>query len=479
MRTRLTLGVIRVPEPGPLFWFTSFGGARAPFYALRFDKFGELISPQTAEHLVNALEGGAYTDVVVCAHGWNNLWKTALANYRGFIDNLGEVHRRTGIRPEGDYLPLVIGIFWPSTSLVLPWERPPHIAGEAGDDEDPELDAWEVDDQTTVAELIAPSDRAEFYSLTDATNLDEEQARRLATLLVNTDQTDDEDLNGQSDANVSDLLRVWQDYEAPQATRAAPGAGGVRVPAEEGQEGEDKSDNVELPDAVAAGSFPRDPREILRLTTVRIMKDRAGKVGARGVASVLRRAIDVAPHTRFHLVGHSYGARLLLNAVSRPVKGPPLNVRSMLLLQPAVNHLCFADELPEFKGNPPGGYRAALTNVELPILTTKSIHDHPLRKVFHHALIRPKDIGEILIAGDDPPPSIYAALGGYGPGRIAAVKTVPMTDPEGTPAPDDIYDLDIGNHEVLVLNGNDKIADHGDVVTTATAWAMLSLIAKR
>ncbi|WP_243076725.1 hypothetical protein [Microbacterium sp. SS28] len=472
-----------MPKPGPLFTFPSIGGVESPFYALRFDKFGALISPETTQDLIEKLESGEFTDVIVCAHGWNNIWKTALENYRGFIDNLGVVHRRTGVKPKHPYRPLAIGIFWPSTSLVLPWEQPPRIAG--GDPaERPALDAWEVEDQQTIAELLPDEQLEEFYALTDAAELDAQEAERLAELLLRISSADDEDLHDPHAATVADLLAAWKAYEAPEAVAVAPGRGGVRVAADEEADEEDDGEDAAAPAApVAAGSFPSDPRQLLRLTTVRVMKDRAGKVGARGVGSVLRRAMTAAPQARFHLVGHSYGARLLLNAVSRPVDGPlPGSVRSLLLLQPAVNHLCFADALPGFEGTPPGGYHEAIAKVELPILTTVSVHDFPLRKVFHHALIRPKDIGEILIAGgDDPPPSIYAALGGYGPRGIepvAKVAKVEMMDPAAAPSPGDFYDLRRDGPEIIVLDGDDKIDDHGDVVTTATAWALLNLIAQ-
>jgi hypothetical protein len=94
---------------------------------------------------------------------------------------------------------------------------------------------------------------------------------------------------------------------------------------------------------------------------------------------------------------------------------PPRRVHSALLLQPAVSHLCFADAVPGT--NHAGGYRPALDRVERPIFSTFSDHDVPLTKVFHLALRRSEDLGEAQIAAGGEPPSVYAALGGFGPRR--------------------------------------------------------------
>src|SRR5690606_15613941 len=58
-----------------------------------------------------------------------------------------------------------------------------------------------------------------------------------------------------------------------------------------------------------------DPRRIIRLLTVAIMKDRAGVVGHGGVGKVLQTLLDHSA-ARIHLIGHSYGAKVMLSALS-------------------------------------------------------------------------------------------------------------------------------------------------------------------
>jgi hypothetical protein len=67
--------------------------------------------------------------------------------------------------------------------------------------------------------------------------------------------------------------------------------------------------------------------------TIWKMKDRAGRVDARGVGSLAQFALDET-HARLPLVGHFFGARLVMSALAAAPPGRP--ARSMLLLQPTV-----------------------------------------------------------------------------------------------------------------------------------------------
>jgi len=214
----------------------------------------------------------------------------------------------------------------------------------------------------------------------------------------------------------------------------------------------------------AAGFLDKlNPRNLVRGLTVWKMKDRAGRVGVNGVGPALQamlHATDGSP-TRFHLIGHSYGARLLLAALV----DQPRPVNSLLLLQPAVNHLCFADQLPDGRA---GGFKPALANVGQPIMSTFSAKDMPLHDTFHLALRRGKDVGEIELAADEPP-SRYAALGGYGPRGLDDWKEVAIKDPV------DRYELGAAAPEVWAIRGDRRIEGHSDVINDATAWALYNL----
>ena len=217
----------------------------------------------------------------------------------------------------------------------------------------------------------------------------------------------------------------------------------------------------------AAGHPDRaDPRDLIRLAAVLLMKERAGRVGGGGVATMLRRLLEAAPRSRLHLVGHSYGALVALSALCQG-EAPSRQVDSVLLLQPAVSCLCFASNVDD--AGRPGAYRAALERTRGPIVTTFSPRDRALTKLFHWAVRRPSDLGEAVIAGA--PPSRYAALGGCGPhGAEADTETLTARLlPQR-------YGFTATGKRIVAIDGTDVIRGHGDVATAATAWALLNQV---
>ena len=125
-----------------------------------------------------------------------------------------------------------------------------------------------------------------------------------------------------------------------------------------------------------------DPRGPIRVASVLQMKDRAGTVGAKGVGPNLTQKLLAMKKARIHLIGHSYGAKVILSSLCyQPVSAP---AASLLLLEPAISYLCFGQKIDGKSLN--GGYRDALNRVEQPILSTFSASDVPLTKLFHLAV---------------------------------------------------------------------------------------------
>lgn len=436
-------------DPGPFDHVVTADGFRAPLYALRFDADGRSASPQTQHHLIDAVRDGTFTDAYVFSHGWNNSWNEALSRYREFIATFQALVHDRQLDLGRAYRPVLVAVFWPSTALELPWEKGPDIAGIEDTPSEQDLTL-----ESAYAHLVDPGERAEFYRLAEPATIDETAARRLLELLGGVYRTGDADLPGDAGRDTDDALAAWATIEARLAPRPDLPASPDDFGRAAGRPGTPE----------AAGFLSNlNPRNLFRMLTVYQMKDRAGTIGTVGVGPLLRDLLDSAgAATRFHLVGHSYGARVLLNAVSRPVGSAlPRPVDSLLLLQPAVNHLCFSAAHPE------GGYRKALELVRQPIMTTFSVHDFALHDTFHLALRRGKDLGEIGIAGDEPP-NEYAALGGYGPRGELSFTEVAIKDPG------DLYQFD--TWEVLALNGSRTISGHGDISSPSTAWALFSMV---
>ncbi|WP_217915890.1 hypothetical protein [Miltoncostaea marina] len=430
------------------------GGATADLYLLRFDADGRPASPRTTEHFLGA--AAAATDVFLVAHGWNNVFATALDRYRRFAAGYIEQRRRYGLPAPPGYRPVLAGVIWPSTSFVMPWEAGPAIAAAP----DPEGgDAREAEEMLRlVGTSLDEEGRAELGELVDgATALDDADARRAAALVSRALAGEDDDDEGPPRPAPEDLLASWLLVEGDAAPPGdgedfgTVGAGAGAAP-------------------VAAGGAALDPRTLLRLGSLWTMKARAGRVGARGVARLVEAILGGGP-ARLHLAGHSFGARVVLSALARAAAARPAHCA--LLLQPAVNRWCFAGALPGAAGA--GGYRPVLDRVAMPVVTTWSRHDEPLHRFFHLA-IRSGHVGEPDIAaiGDT---DLYGALGGYGPAGLGDDELARSP----ARAPTDAYDLSRGRVVAVdgsvAIDGAPAIGGHGDISGPPTWWALHSLTA--
>jgi len=450
----------RPPGPFPI------DGVAMPTWVLRFDKRGICTSPLTRDALLAHVSTNAHTDLIAFSHGWNNDFDAAIALYREFLQRF---EAAVAAHPPGrPFRPLFFGIVWPSTWLVF--DDGPQIAaagaGAPDDVPDGSVPGTALDDMAD--RLVHASSAAQverFFELVQQAQLHEREAAELAQLAAPAFAgfADDENQDGDRALGAEDVLRMLRDLERAEAQsdRALVDLddfGGVGGPA---------------PGVQSAGLLDAlDPRRVVRLFSVYQMKDRAGRVGARGMGPLLRNVL-AASTARVHAVGHSYGCKVQLSAICEPTP-LPRPVDSLLLMQPAVSHLCFAEQVPGT--NRAGGYRSALnaTRVRPPILSTYSNHDFPLHKTFHLALRRDSDLGELQIATAGTtagnPPSRYAALGGYGPRSAGESLVDPMPELGGDYPP-------LDGAPVFGLDGSRGVVEgHGDVRTDATAWALHRLV---
>jgi hypothetical protein len=442
---------------GPVRTVAGPGGTEAPFYVVPFDKRGVCVGPQTRDLLIE--EARRATDIFVFSHGWNNVWASALQHYDAFIAEFLRLRTESSPTPARDYRPLLAGVFWPSTALVAPDEQGPDIAGGNGDDGmAPEL--------LDLAGELGEDDAAALYRELDRPRLNHEQALAVARLLTPVLQRSPDDL-GVASVSPEDLVEAWQaapSLAAKPAVAASTAAGGF-IEDEEPVPQQATVQETETEPRAAGLLDALNPRNIVRLTTVLLMKDRAGTVGASGVADLLARLRAAGPDARIHLIGHSYGCRLLLSALCHPADGRSVTVDSTLLLQPAVSCYCFAPTgaIPGMAG--PGGYHDAPQRCRGPVVCTYSANDLPLTRFFHWAARRRADLGEAQIAGQ--PPSRYAALGGYGPQGVSATQLNAVEAP--TP-------YTFGGRGIVGLRSDAIIKGHGDVTSRATAWMLLNQV---
>ena len=428
-----------------------------PWYVVPFDDQGRCTGPRTRAELIARAATGDYSDIIVFCHGWNNDWRQATGRYDDFLAGYLDMRRQRGLPVPSDFAPLLVGIFWPSKLLVAREDRAPLIAGDEVEEkvvagEAAEQEVADERDQVTDLAAMVPSESAQrLFEITQQDALTEQDAMELASMVAPLYATDQEETGEQAAPTTEDVFASWVKPTSQRSTDLTVYGRRQRTA-----------------DPSAAGFLDfLNPREIVRGASVWLMKDRAGRVGARGVGPMLADLLD--SDARLHLVGHSYGAKVVLSAITSPER-VAMPVRSVLLLQPAVSHLCFADDA-DGKGSP-GGYRLALERVQLPILSTFSRQDVPLTKAFHVALRRGSDVGEAQIAGDEPP-NRYAALGGFGPRGLAdRSKIVDVLDPVAR------YDLPAGGVRVVGIDASRTIPGHGEVSNESTWWMLYDLMTK-
>ncbi|MEK7372169.1 MAG: hypothetical protein AAB265_12025 [candidate division NC10 bacterium] len=131
-----------------------------------------------------------------------------------------------------------------------------------------------------------------------------------------------------------------------------------------------------LREPTVRGGLPISPAHALSFW---MMKRRAGEVGERvgreHLGPLLARLGDSGP--RLHLIGHSFGAKVLTSAV---LAG--LAPRSLTLLLAAFSAFAFAEEVPGT--DRPGHYRPLLSErrVSGPIVVLHSAHDRALGSIY-------------------------------------------------------------------------------------------------
>ena len=447
------------PLTGPITTVRLEDGTAVPFYVVPFDADGACTGPRAAAAAVADAAGA--TDVFLFSHGWNNDWAAATGRYYDFLHAYSAVRAQRWEPPTRPYEPVLVGVFWPSEALLGDGDQAPDIAADTGLTPAVPADAAarrsELD---TLAQRIPAADRERFSALADADTLTDAEADQLTALLAPVLAGPPDELGDPGDAPTpKDLKVIWEQLPAADGGPVSTDTGGFVDDGGPVGPGPGTAGFLDLVKKL-------DPRRLVRAATVLLMKDRAGRVGARGVHDLLGRLVAASPDVRVHLIGHSYGCKVVLSALCAG-DPPGRPVDSVLLLEPALSALAFATTVEGT--DRPGGYRSALQRSRQPILTTFSSHDMPLTKVFHLAVRRASDLGEAVIAGS-PLPSRYAALGGFGPYGCDADSVVvqPAAPPAG-------YPLD-GPKRIVAVQGDSVISGHGDVANPATAWMLLDQV---
>jgi len=312
-----------------------------PYYEVDFNADGTL-NTSTGNGdggLPAAVAAGGISDLFVLSHGWNNGVDSARDLYQamfGLLADLLGAHSANSA---------AVGVIWPS--LLLP-------------DDDPATAPPVPSTGAQLATALAPAfpnqanDLATMGKLLDDQPQDEQKLAEfhsLATQLVTTQSMAVED-SGESSMITEDPMRVLN-----YAATLAPAQGG---------------------DAQGLGNpfthFWSGARELLRTMSYYEMKNRAGVVGKNGLGPLLA---GLTPSPRIHLMGHSFGARLVsytLAGLPAGLSGASSPIKSLTLIQGAFSHFTFASALP-FDGGRSGELAGHGARVDGPLLSTFTAAD--------------------------------------------------------------------------------------------------------
>lgn len=428
-----------------------------PFAEVHFDREG-VVEGSTDDARALAASP-AVTDLVVLVHGWNNdagqarsLYDRLAGSMRTVLDGgLPAPGAGTGIG--------FFGAFWPSKAFqdAAPAAGPAAgVSGAVGPDDV----RAQIEDLRTVfgsdaEQKVLDSALVLVPALEDRATARNDFAELLRSLLdPGTLAREDGPaaLFESSGATVMDRLAVPARLAPPAGSSGSAAGLGAGAPVA----GPGGAAGIF---GTAAGIFGA-ARNLLNYTTFYEMKDRSGQVGRAGLAPLLTDIGGQRPGLRLHLVGHSFGARLVSATGSLMPAG---SLRTVSLLQAAYSHFGLAADWDPTPGAQPGAFAALLggQKVSGPILATHTVHDTAVGIAY---AVASRLAGQIA-AGVGDANDEYGGMG-----RNGAQRTQPVV-PGVLRAVGEPYAWTPGSVHNLLADA--FISDHSDVAGPQVAYALL------
>jgi hypothetical protein len=393
--------------------------SKAPVQRIGYDAQGNLLAEDARrlDEILAKARSKPPTHIFIAAHGWLNTPESADQSYEAMRELLFEVARNQKLLPK-DYQALRLGIYWPSMKL-----------------------------KKTKEELTADSEKAVAKALSGV------------------------DDSGSPSANPSKSEKFHLDVKNMQ--------GLLQRNAKKGSADFErdfaKAHEIFRRQALALGFEPLEAEDLpdlnsieqaLQLYTYWQMKKRAGIEGKNGVNGVIARLQKAFPQASVHLIGHSFGCKVMLAALTADLPRP---VDSVVLLQGAVSFQAFADKVVGIKPDTEGGYRKVLSQVNGPIVATFSSLDHAVGVDYPLASQLARQIGEC----DDKPAGKltvkkwYQGLGGTG---ICDKEPVMMEEEGGK------YGFDRGLYSI---DASKYVGGHSEIYNNNVAWLIWAAVLRR
>jgi hypothetical protein len=425
-----------------------------PSAEIQYDKAGNVSG--TDQDVVTLAADPTLTDLIILTHGWNDdtaaarqLFANLAASLRAVID-AGHVPQLAG-RSLG-----IVGLIWPAKDFA-------DVALVAG----PGATRSRVTERDVINQIdrlrpVFPGDNSR-KALDEAVVLVPELAHHASARAAFVDQLrplvtpiDHDPAEGPAEFFTESGTVLMQRLSDP--VLSGPHRSSTAVNGEE-----------------VAGPHPRGgslvaAQNLLNYITFYEMKARSGIIGQQGLAPTIKKVKTIKPALRIHLVGHSFGARLVSAATRVAIPaGPTGPVATLTLLQAAFSHYGFSDDWDlNHPGAQPGYFRADITTNKItgPILITYTANDLILGYAYALATLLGPAF-EPSVVGDAN--NTYGALGHNGTQRTPEAVNAVLQAVGGP------YHWRPGKPHNLLADT--YIADHSDVTGQEVGYALLSAIA--
>lgn len=399
-----------------------------PYVEVQFDRRGAVVDPAQVTAAQALVRDGPLDDLLILVHGWNSTPEAARGRYTRYLEHArtllgGELQAPFQNRRLG-----ALGIVWPSVPdalheppLQVPLETTVTAALSAfPGDTHPQMHAALTDLQSSSSRPPTPD------------QLDAVRSAALTEVVTSSTYTHEPMVPGRNltSEHIDAVLR--QPVTEPSSVKAALW--------------------------VDSGGNPISTflRQLIVFASYYQMKDRAGFIGQSGARGLLNDLRRVRPGVRLHLLGHSFGGRLVTAAARGQDDDPALPIDSLHIIQGAFSHYSFAQATPS---TPEGYFLRVVTEAQVrgPILVTHTANDLAvgIAYVIASALAGQTDRFRAV-------ENLYGAIGNDGARRTPAQQLIlsddlPLNFQGGT-----VYNLQA-----------DMIPNHGDVEQLGVVRAVL------
>jgi hypothetical protein len=447
---------------------------KLPYIEIEFTKAGLIHRPKKLKEALQLIEDENISDLFVISHGWNNDMADARTLYKKLIDLFAkELQKQPGSKKFG-----VLAVLWPSKKFTDEELIPGGGAASVSVVSDKKkllLQLKELEnafDSTDSAKIIKEAQNAAKLLDTNdskaAQSFVKQMTKLLSSIKAVKNEPEDEAAASLKTQNAKPLLLRLEKVLKDEPPKPEGGASTIKkTAAKRGQSGGAAGMNpikglVTGVKGLVTGAqgLVTGARNLLNFVTYYQMKERAGNVGKLGLKRVLEKIKETFPSLKLHLIGHSFGARLVTSATTNLDNS---SIDTLILLQAAFSHYAFASNYDEGKD---GMFRAAVVSkkVKGPIIISHTHNDIAVGKAYAIASRIARQSGAFIGGAND----LYGGLGANG------AQTTPEAVNDFKLHSSSVYNFKAG--KIYNLNADSCIAGHSEICNQQVARVVIKAV---